>query len=114
MLKSALESPFQTCGGKDLCKTLEEKATHLCYSIVKNHPMLDGNKRLGAHLLCVFLDINDYVLIFDDDDLIKLIYGIADGSLTIDDLIKLIYGIADGSLTIDDSIAWIKLHVKEK
>lgn len=97
MLNSALESPFQTWGGKDLCKTLEEKAIHLCFSIVKNHPMLDGNKRLGAHLLCVFLAINDYILIFDDDDLIKLIYGIA-----------------DGSLTIDDSIAWIKLHIKEK
>ena len=71
MLNSALESPFQTWGGKDLCKTLEEKAIHLCYS--------------------------DYILIFDDDDLIKLIYGIA-----------------DGSLTIDDSIAWIKLHVKKR
>ena len=35
MLKSALESPFQTWGGKDLYKTLEEKAIHLCYSIVK-------------------------------------------------------------------------------
>lgn len=96
MLNSALESSFQTWGGKDLCKTLEEKAIHLCFSIVKNHPMLDGNKRLGAHLLCVFLDINDYILIFDDD------------------LIKLIYGIADGSLTIDDSIAWIKLHAKKR
>lgn len=97
MLKSALESPFQTWGGKDLCKTLEEKAIHLCYSIVKNHPMLDGNKRLGAHLLCVFLDINDYILTFDDDDLINLIYGIADNSLTIDDL-----------------ISWIKSHKKGK
>lgn len=97
MLKSALNSPFQTWGGKDLYETLEEKAAHLCYSIVKNHPMLDGNKRLGAHLLCVFLDINDYILIFDDDDLIKLIYGIA-----------------DGFLTINDSIAWIKLHAKKR
>ena len=96
MLNSALESPFQTWGGKDLCKTLEEKAIHLCFSIVKNYPMLDGNTRLVAHLLCVFLDLNDYILIFDYDDLIKLIYGIA-----------------DGSLTIDDSIAWIKLHVKK-
>lgn len=97
MLNSALESPFQTWGGKDLCRTLEEKAIHLCFSIVKNHPMLDGNKRLGAHLLCVFLDINDYILIFDDDDLINLIYGIA-----------------DNSLTIDDMISWIKLHKKGK
>ena len=34
MLNSALESPFQTWGGKDLCKTLEEKAIHLCFSVV--------------------------------------------------------------------------------
>ena len=97
MLKSALNSPFQTWGGKDLYETLEEKAAHLCYSIEKNHPMLDGNKRLGAHLLCVFLDINDYTLAFNNDDLINLIYGIA-----------------DNSLTIDDMISWIKLHKKGK
>ena len=35
MLNSALQSPFQTWGGKDLYETLEEKAAHLCYSIVK-------------------------------------------------------------------------------
>ena len=97
MLNSALQSPFQTWGGKDLYETLEEKAAHLCYSIVKNHPMLDGNKRLGAFSLVSFLELNKYLLLSSADDLIDLIYGIANNSLTIDDL-----------------ISWIKSHKKEK
>ena len=97
MLNSALQSPFQTWGGKDLYETLEEKAALLCYSIVKNHPMLDGNKRLGAFSLVSFLELNKYLLLYSADDLIDLIYGIANNSLTIDDL-----------------ISWIKSHKKEK
>ena len=97
MLNSALQSPFQTWGGKDLYETLEEKAVHLCYSIVKNHPMLDGNKRLGAFSLVSFLELNKYLLLYNADDLINLIYGIADNSLTIDDI-----------------ISWIKLHKKKE
>lgn len=97
MLNSALQSPFQTWGGKDLYETLEEKAAHLCYSIVKNHPMLDGNKRLGAFVLVSFLELNNYLLLYSSNELINLIYGIADNSLTVDDL-----------------ISWIKLHKKGK
>ncbi len=46
---------FQTFGGKDLYPTIEEKAVHLLYFIVKNHPFVDGNKRSGAFAFVWFL-----------------------------------------------------------
>ena len=46
---------FQSFGGKDLYPTIEEKAAHLLYFIVKNHPFVDGNKRSGAFAFVWFL-----------------------------------------------------------
>jgi len=46
---------FQAFGGEDLYSTLEEKAAHLLYFIVKNHPFNDGNKRSGAFAFVWFL-----------------------------------------------------------
>ena len=46
---------FQTFGGKDLYPTIEEKAAHLLYFVVKNHPFADGNKRSGAFSFVWFL-----------------------------------------------------------
>lgn len=48
----------QTFGGKDLYPGLEEKAAHLLYFVVKDHPFTDGNKRIGAFLFLIFLNIN--------------------------------------------------------
>ena len=45
----------QTYGGKEVYPTLEEKAAHLLYFAVKNHPFVDGNKRIGALLFILFL-----------------------------------------------------------
>ncbi|KKQ50634.1 MAG: RhuM, partial [Parcubacteria group bacterium GW2011_GWD2_38_11] len=46
---------FQAFGGKDLYPTIEEKAVHLLYFVVKNHPFVDGNKRSGAFSFIWFL-----------------------------------------------------------
>ena len=58
-LASSLQTVFQTFGGKDLYPTLEEKAAHLLYFLVKNHPFVDGNKRIAATLFLWFLEKND-------------------------------------------------------
>ena len=47
---------FQSFGGKSLYPTIEEKAAHLLYFIVKNHPFSDGNKRSGAFSFIWFLN----------------------------------------------------------
>jgi len=46
---------MQGFGGKDLYPSLEEKAAHLLYFVVKNHPFVDGNKRSGAYSFVWFL-----------------------------------------------------------
>jgi len=56
--KGSLGAIYQTGGGKELYPSIEEKAAHLLYFVVKNHSFVDGNKRIGAFLFIWFLDIN--------------------------------------------------------
>ncbi|SFV34322.1 virulence protein RhuM/Fic/DOC family protein [Thermoflavifilum thermophilum] len=58
LLEGILSTVFQTVLGQDAYPTLEEKAAHLLYFIVKDHPFVDGNKRIGAALFLRFLDKN--------------------------------------------------------
>jgi prophage maintenance system killer protein len=57
-LQSALGAVMQTFGGRDLYPSLEEKAAHLLYFLIKNHAFIDGNKRIGAALFLWFLEKN--------------------------------------------------------
>lgn len=58
-LEGIIGNVMQSFGGTDLYQTLEEKATHLLYFIVKNHPFIDGNKRSGAFAFIWFLQKNN-------------------------------------------------------
>lgn len=60
LLESALAQPLMTFGGEDLYPTLVEKAAALCFSLVKNHPFVDGNKRVGHAGMETFLILNGY------------------------------------------------------
>jgi len=53
---------YQAFGGKDLYPSLEEKAAHLLYFTIKDHPFSDGNKRIGSFLFILFLARNNYLL----------------------------------------------------
>ena len=55
---SSLNTIYQTFDGKDLCPSIEEKAAHLLYFIVKNHSFVDGNKRIAAAIFTWFLERN--------------------------------------------------------
>ncbi len=57
-LKSALGAVMQTADGRDVYPSLEEKAAHLLYFLVKNHAFIDGNKRIAAALFLWFLERN--------------------------------------------------------
>lgn len=70
--------------------TLEEKAARLCYSLVKNHAFLDGNKRIGVFAMIVFLEINGIVLEVTDDELVWLGLGLADGQLEYDQVLDFV------------------------
>ena len=58
-LEGIIGNVMQSFGGQDLYQTLEEKAAHLLYFIVKNHPFIDGNKRSGAFAFVWFLQKNN-------------------------------------------------------
>ena len=60
-IKGILGNLYQTFGGKELYASLEEKAAHLLYFIIKDHPFVDGNKRIASFLFVYFLDKNKYL-----------------------------------------------------
>lgn len=77
MLDPALHTPFQTFEGIDLYPGVIEKAARIGYGLIKNHPFVDGNKRIGTHMMLVFLGLNNVSLEYEDDDLIDVILSIA-------------------------------------
>ncbi len=56
--------------------------------MIKNHPFLDGNKRIGAHAMIVFLKINKINLNCENDELIGEIFGVADNSATYENFLN--------------------------
>ena len=80
-LESALAQPRATYDGNDLYPTLTDKAAILCYLLVKNHPFVDGNKRIGHAAMEVFLLLNGYEIRADVDEQEGVILSIAAGQM---------------------------------
>lgn len=59
--EAIIKNLYQTFDSKELYKTIEEKAAHLLYFTIKDHPFIDGNKRVGSFLFVYFLDKNNYL-----------------------------------------------------
>jgi prophage maintenance system killer protein len=59
--KAILKNIYQTFDNKELYPSLEEKAAHMLYLIIKDHPFIDGNKRIGSFLFIYYLDKNKYL-----------------------------------------------------
>jgi death on curing protein len=60
LAESALASPSAGFGGHEFYPTLAEKAAVLCHHLVRNHPLVDGNKRVGYLCLVEFVERNGY------------------------------------------------------
>lgn len=88
LLDSALNAPFQTFDGKEIYPALLSKAAVMCRSIISNHPFVDGNKRLGIHVMLIFLELNGIELQYSQNELIKLGLGVASSNLSSDDILK--------------------------
>ena len=84
-LESALAQPQMTFEDHDLYPTTEEKAA-LCFSMLSNHPFLDGNKRAGYAATEVFLLMNGYELSTSVDDAERVVLSVASGDLTREEL----------------------------
>jgi death-on-curing protein len=93
-LESALAQPRMTFGGQDLYPTLAEKAAALCFSLVQNHPFVDGNKRVGHAATEVFLMLNHFEI-----------------QASVDEQEELILSIASGIQSREDLVQWLEAHI---
>jgi len=88
LLDSSLAAPFHTFGGHDVFPTVEEKAARLGFGLIKNHPFADGNKRIGAHTMLVFLAINGVKLSYTQKELYETIIQVAAGEASYETLLQ--------------------------
>jgi len=95
-LESALAQPRQSFGGQDLYPDLATKAAALCFSLVLNHPFVDGNKRVGHAAMEVFLLLNGHEL-----------------RATVDEQEQLMLRLAAGQLKRDALAEWVKQHIAQ-
>ena len=95
-LESAIAQPRMTFGGRDLYPTLIEKAAALCFSLVQNHPFIDGNKRVGHAAMEVMLILNGYEI-----------------HASVDDQEQVILELASGDVSRDELVEWLTAHIDE-
>jgi death on curing protein len=88
LLESALETPFQSFGGEELYPTIQAKAARLGYGLIKNHCMVDGNKRIGTHAMLVFLALNGIELSYTQKELYETILDVAASKLGYEELLE--------------------------
>lgn len=93
-LESSLAQPRATFGGDDLYPTVTEKASALGFSLIQNHPFVDGNKRIGHAALETFLVINGCEI-----------------DASVDEQEQIILLVASGLMKRDEFTTWLRNHV---
>lgn len=91
LLKSALGMPAATYGGQFLHTDIHEMAAAYLFHLVKNHPFLDGNKRVGAVAALVFLALNGYDFDAPEDDFADMVLTVARGKMSKAEVAGFIY-----------------------
>ena len=94
-LKSAVAQPGMTFGGAELYPTLAEKAAALGFSLVSNHPFVDGNKRIGHKAMETFLVLNGFEIDAD-----------------VDEQERVVLALAAGQMNRDEWTVWVRGHVR--
>ncbi|NJO30876.1 MAG: type II toxin-antitoxin system death-on-curing family toxin [Richelia sp. SL_2_1] len=94
-LESALAQPHMTFGGEELYPTLVDKASAIGFSLVMNHPFIDGNKRIGHAAMEVFLVMNGVEI-----------------DASVDEQESIFLSLASGKLKREEFTNWLKSHVK--
>lgn len=95
LLESALAQPRMTMAGQDLYPDLPAKAAALGFSLIKNHPFVDGNKRIGHAAMATFLLLNE----------LELSSPIAEAE-------AIVLGVASSTLQREDLVAWVARSVR--
>lgn len=86
LLDAALARPQSSAFGEDAYPSIELKAAALLHSLVRNHALADGNKRLGWLATVVFLDINRHPVKLKDEDGFDLVMGVAQGRFEVEEI----------------------------
>jgi death-on-curing protein len=95
-LESAVAQPHMAFGGQDLYPTVVEKASALAFSLVRNHPFVDGNKRVGHAALETFLVLNGHEL-----------------SAPVEEQERVMLGLAAGTVGREEFTEWVRAHLGE-
>lgn len=88
LLDSALNAPFQSFGEAEPYASIQQKGVRLGYGLIKNHPFVDGNKRIGTHAMLVFLALNGIELTYSQKELSDVIIGVASGKTSFEELFE--------------------------
>ncbi|MDY6054526.1 type II toxin-antitoxin system death-on-curing family toxin [Micrococcus sp.] len=92
LLDSAAHRPATHLWGREAYPSLDEKAATLLESLVRNHALGDGNKRLGWLATVVFYSVNGVQLEAPDDDAYDLVVGTAAGERTFQEIADTLAG----------------------
>ncbi len=87
-LESAAAQPYMTFDGKELYPSLVEKAAALGFSLIQNHPFVDGNKRTGHAVMALFLSLNGFKIRASIDEQVDIILSVASGNLNRENFTK--------------------------
>ena len=88
LLDSALAAPFQSFEGHIPYPSLQQKAARLGYGLVKDHPFVDGNKRIAAHAMLVFLALNGIEIDYTQEELADTFLDLAAGKIGFEELLQ--------------------------
>ena len=87
LLDSALNAPFQSFSGTESFPSIQEKAARLGFGLIKNNAFVDGNKRIGVHIMLLFLILNGIELEYTQKELADTIIKVAASVSTFEDLL---------------------------
>ncbi len=82
LLDSALAQPRMTIGGKFLHKTIFDKAAAYGFHLCRNHPFVDGNKRVALVVMDIFLQKNGWEITAAEEEAYATMMELADGRLS--------------------------------
>jgi len=88
LLDSALSAPFQTFGSQYVYPTVEQRIVRLGYGLLMNHPFIDGNKRIGTHVMLTVLAMNGIELEYTQKELYEIILEVAASEASFEELLN--------------------------
>ena len=86
LLEAAAARAQASAFGEDAYPTLELKAAALLHSLCRNHPLVDGNKRLSLLATGAFLRLNDHPFAMTQDEAFDLVMAVAEGSIDVPEI----------------------------